>query len=76
MEKKFNLLILTVLLIASLTVFTAVNSEAKSTAKTMEIYSDKSDIFELEFVRVLENGIWYIYIYTDDGQFVAKFEEL
>jgi uncharacterized protein (UPF0333 family) len=75
MKKKFNFLILVVLLILSLSVLTWNKSEARSSVKnSTEAYSGKSDLFQV--IRVQENGHWYIYIYTDNGQYVAKFEEL
>lgn len=66
-----------VVIIISLVAILFVTSPNTSSAKnSTEISSTIEKNNFLKVLRVLENGKWYIYIYTDSGIFVSKFEEL
>ncbi len=73
MKKIVIILIIAMSFLAVIT-FTSSNVSVAKSNNANAITSEKSDF--LRIVRVLENGRWYIYIYTDTGIFVSKFEEL
>lgn len=75
MERLLKIVIIVISLVSILIVTSPNISRAKTNNSTEYITTvDKSDLFKI--IRVLENGKWYIYIYTDSGIFVSKFEEL
>ncbi|MBK9334208.1 MAG: hypothetical protein IPM96_17815 [Ignavibacteria bacterium] len=60
-------------IVSSFTFSSVQTTEAKSSAVTI---SSETQTFGLQFVRVVENNVRYIYIYTDGGIYITKIEEL
>jgi hypothetical protein len=50
--------------------FNTVNSQELAPKPATEITSNEDSYV---YVRVYENGAWWIYIYTQDGIYVAKY---
>jgi len=73
MKKFYQLLLVLLCFVVSISLFTPSKAEAGTTAK-VEIASEKSDLFIV--VRTHENGRNYISFYTDSGEFIMKVEEL
>ena len=65
-------LILTI--IFTIVLFTGLNSPVLKAAeiKTAGIATLQTASDDFVYVKVLEDGVWWIYIYTTDGIFVAK----
>ncbi|MDQ3019740.1 MAG: hypothetical protein M3R36_04100 [Bacteroidota bacterium] len=73
MEKVLKLFLLTICFLLACSLFNPGKSEAKSNSN-ITITSEKADFFIV--IRVLEQNKYYIYVYTYDGIFVSKMEEL
>ncbi len=73
MGSLLKIIIIIISLVAILFVTSPNISNAKNSAE-ISTAVEKNDFFKV--LRVLENGRWYIYIYTESGIFVSKFEEL
>lgn len=73
MKKSLLLPIFLLLFISSFLFLSPKQSVAKNHNSGLKQYTE-SNLFNI--VRVCENGVFYIYIFTDAGDFVAKFEEL
>ncbi|MEO8209232.1 MAG: hypothetical protein ABI840_01620 [bacterium] len=73
MKKVFKLFLITVCFLLAFNLFNSGNSEAKANSN-ISINSEKADIFII--VRTVENSRHYIYVFTYDGIFVSKMEEL
>ncbi len=61
-------------IVSSFTFSSVENAEAKATTNVTII--SESQNFGLQFVRVVENNVRYIYIYTEGGIYITKIEEL
>ncbi|HQY21958.1 MAG TPA: hypothetical protein PLD63_13530 [Ignavibacteria bacterium] len=73
--KNFIKIFLAVVVMVTMFSFSSVqNSEAK-TSEVAVLNSETQD-FGLMFVKIVENGVDYIYIYTEGGIYITKVEEL
>ena len=73
MKKVFKLILIIVLFTLALNIVGVTKSEA-SVKSSVQISSVSSDF--IIFIRVQEGNRRYVYIYTEGGIYISKFEEL
>ena len=69
-----NLILTIIFALAALTMFTASESKASVLTNGQSSLQVSGDTYV--YVKVCENGVWFIYTYTTDGIFVAKTEQI
>jgi len=73
MKQFIKTFLVIAVIVSSFTFSSAQNSEAKTSTVTI---SSETQNFGLQFIRVVENNVRFIYIYTEGGIYITKIEEL